>query len=135
MRLIVVLFLAALFAPAAVFAQSAPPPSPATQTANECSACHFAYPAGLLPAASWKKIMGNLENHFGEDASLDEKVRANIESYLVANAGRGNVDVNNPPLRITELTWFKQVHSEGEVLGLKQRLNVKSFVDCGACHR
>ncbi|VAW22082.1 Ni,Fe-hydrogenase I cytochrome b subunit [hydrothermal vent metagenome] len=135
MRFIAVLLVAAVFAPSAVFAQSTKTTSPAAQTANECSACHFPYPAGLLPAASWKKIMGDLQNHFGEDASLDEKVRANIQSYLVANAGRGNVDANNPPLRITELTWFKQVHSEGEVLGLKQRLNVNSFVDCGACHR
>ena len=36
-------------------------------TKNECSACHFAYPASMLPEASWKKIMESLENHFGED--------------------------------------------------------------------
>ena len=40
--------------------------------AQECAACHMAYPPGLLPAASWHRIMGRLERHFGSEASLDE---------------------------------------------------------------
>ena len=38
---------------------------------QECAACHLAYPPGLLPAASWQRLMGNLPKHFGTDASLD----------------------------------------------------------------
>ncbi len=55
-------------------------------TRTECSACHMAYPAALLPARSWTALMADLPNHFGEDASLDEASRGQIESYLVANA-------------------------------------------------
>ena len=32
---------------------------------QECAACHTAYPPGLLPAASWQRLMGGLGKHFG----------------------------------------------------------------------
>ena len=80
-------------------------------TENECGARHFAYPAAMLPTTSWRKIMETLENHFGEDASLDTQTMQAITTYLVANAGdtklwseqfvRG-LDKRNPPIRITE---------------------------------
>ena len=40
---------------------------------KECGSCHFAYPAGLLPSNAWNKMMENLSNHFGDDASVDEE--------------------------------------------------------------
>ena len=38
---------------------------------QECGSCHFPYQPGLLPAVSWERIMGGLEDHFGENAELD----------------------------------------------------------------
>jgi len=35
---------------------------------SECGDCHMPYPAGLLPAASWRRIMNGLEDHFGDHA-------------------------------------------------------------------
>ena len=112
-------------------------------TKNECSACHFAFPASMLPEASWKKIMGSLENHFGEDASLDAQTRQHITEYLVAQAGdtklrtskfvRG-LDTQNPPLRITETKYWIRLHpaiakenAHLKIAGLK--------ASCAVCHR
>ena len=39
-------------------------------------------PPNLLPKKSWELIMGDLENHFGDDASLDEDVNKNILTFL-----------------------------------------------------
>lgn len=39
--------------------------------AQECAACHTAYPPGLLPRACWGRLIGGLDKHFGTDASLD----------------------------------------------------------------
>ena len=36
-----------------------------TYTEN-CGACHYVYQPGLLPSNSWKIILDNLDNHFGE---------------------------------------------------------------------
>jgi cytochrome c5 len=34
---------------------------------NECGACHVPYPAGLLPAASWQRLMNAIQGDFDED--------------------------------------------------------------------
>lgn len=112
-------------------------------TLKECSACHMAYPAGLLPARSWWAVMGGLNDHFGENASLDAKMTATITDYLVANAAdaktnrskvtRG-LDAAVTPLRISDLPWWHREH-DGEV-GPKAFANPKvgSRANCGACH-
>ena len=38
---------------------------------QECASCHTAYPPGMLPAASWQRIMTGLDKHYGTDAALD----------------------------------------------------------------
>ena len=53
----------------------------------ECAACHTAYPAGMLPAPSWKRLMVNLNKHYGTDASLDEASVREISGWLQTNAG------------------------------------------------
>ncbi|MEZ4693642.1 MAG: hypothetical protein R2837_06565 [Aliarcobacter sp.] len=45
---------------------------------KECS-YHFAYPAGLLPSNAWNKMMNNLDNHFGDNASVDENFSISIK--------------------------------------------------------
>ena len=86
MRLAVILF-GALISLSVFTAEGRVPLIKDQLTKNECSACHFAYPASMLPEASWEKIMGGLENHFGEDASLDAQTTQHIAEYLVAQAG------------------------------------------------
>ena len=111
-------------------------------TEAECSACHMAFPAPFLPARSWKTIMNTLDNHFGEDASLDEASRAQIEAYLTANAADtgGNrqwmlrgVGENEYILRITEMPWWVREHSHEVSQRAWARAGSKS--NCLACHR
>jgi len=54
--------------------------------ATKCAACHMAYPPGLLPAASWRKVMTGLGQHFGTDASLPAAEAKEITDYLVKYA-------------------------------------------------
>ena len=108
---------------------------------TECSACHMAYPAGMLPARSWRALMGDLSNHFGEDASLPEETRAAIEAWLTANAasdgsriGRSMRD-GDPVLRISETPWWVRAH-RGEVSPAAfDSPKVGSKANCSACHR
>lgn len=110
---------------------------------KECAACHMAFPAGMLPARSWKAMMANLSDHFGDNASLDAETTRKIEDYLVANAAgagrdRGKllrgVGPNDTPQRISELPWFIREH--GKDIGQKARQNpkVKTVANCVACH-
>ena len=94
-------------------------------TQRECSDCHEAYGPEALPQGSWRRIMGNLGNHFGENAMLDEQTRRHIENYLVSNARPGD-----GPIRITEQSWFISEH-RGEV-GRTQ--GARGWFDCQGCH-
>ena len=55
---------------------------------EECGACHFAYPPGLLTEASWKKLLAPaaLEDHFGENAELDDVTLAEITGFVLTNS-------------------------------------------------
>lgn len=106
-------------------------------TRNECSACHMAYPSGLLPAASWGAIMDGLDDHFGEDASLPAEATAEIRTYLETNAGREprGFDPANPTLRITELRWFLHEHSSRLRKLVTTNPGIGAMSNCAACHR
>ncbi len=103
----------------------------------ECSSCHMAFPARFLPATSWEAMMGDLKNHFGEDASLDATTTAAITEYLVANAGKPGKDTTladgKPLLRITERRWFVGEH-KGEV-SAKSMVKAGTMSNCTACHK
>ncbi len=53
--------------------------------AEECGACHIAYHPSLLPRASWDALMAGLDDHFGENAGLDDATTARITAYLQDN--------------------------------------------------
>ncbi len=112
-------------------------------TQKECSACHTAYAPIFMPQRSWTAIMGDLANHFGEDASLPADAQAGILAYLVANAadtGAGNkrmlrgVKDGDTPMRITEMAWWKRSHEEVSSKRFKSD-KVKTASNCIACHK
>ncbi|WP_066343167.1 diheme cytochrome c [Azohydromonas lata] len=102
---------------------------------QECGACHTAYPPGLLPAASWQRLMTGLDQHFGTDASLDEATVKQLATWLQANAGTyKRVRSEAPPQdRITQSAWFKREH-RGIDAAVWSHASVRSAANCAACH-
>jgi hypothetical protein len=101
---------------------------------QECTACHMAFPPGLLPAASWRKLMSGLDQHFGADASLPPAQASEISDFLVKNASN-RWSAATAPLRITDSVWFKTKHQEKEIApAVWKRASVKSPSNCMACH-
>ncbi|QTR49303.1 diheme cytochrome c [Candidatus Thiothrix anitrata] len=101
---------------------------------TECGECHIAYPPQLLPAASWQKMMGSLDNHFGTDASLDADAIAEILPFLEKNAGSERKYAAAPSksaMRITETRWFIKEHDEVSASTWKR---IDSPANCAACH-
>ena len=104
------------------------------QYKQECAACHTAYPPTLMPAASWGRIMGNLGQHFGTDASLDAATVRTLSTWINANAGTYKRVREEPPQdRITRTAWFARKHDEVAASTWKLPA-VKSAANCGACH-
>jgi hypothetical protein len=78
--------------------------------------------------------MAGLDLHFGQNAELEPELRDALERWLVANAGRERPEYAEPPLRITELRWFRHEHDEVPP-GAVARPTVRSMANCAACHR
>jgi cytochrome c553 len=104
------------------------------QYQQECAACHVAYPPGLLPAASWRRLMADLPRHFGTDASLDAPTARELSGWLIAHAGTYR-RVREEPVqdRITRAAWFVRKHDEVPAATWKLPA-VKSASNCAACH-
>lgn len=101
---------------------------------QECAGCHMAYPPGLLPAASWTKMMSGLDKHFGVDASLTPAEVTEISNFLTKNASN-RWTASTAPLRITDSVWFKTKHNSREIPpDVWKRASVKSPSNCMACH-
>ena len=100
----------------------------------ECASCHMAYPPGLLSEKSWQNIMGSLNKHFGADASIDDKDRLEITSWLSKHAAtKQKYNELAPDNRITKTSWFIRKHDEIKAEVWK-RPSIKSRANCGACH-
>ncbi len=112
--------------------------------AKECGACHLAFHPQFLPKRSWIKIMNTLDNHFGENASMDEGARTQILSYLVGNSAEtsrskmsrkilSSIRDTEIPLRISDTPYFKKQHDEFPPDVFKRK-SIASPANCAACH-
>jgi cytochrome c peroxidase len=108
-----------------------------------CADCHTAHHPSLLPAASWVALMRGLDDHFGEDASLDTAKRSEIEDFLAANAAEtwdteaaNNFRAVSPsaPLRITRTDFWQRRHAGIATTTFKAKA-VGGQANCAACHR
>lgn len=112
---------------------------------KECGDCHFAYQPGLLPARSWKKMMGELDRHFGENAELDEADVRALTDYMTANAAEHSkykrsqsflesIAPDAAPQRISDTPYFKRKHRELNRRMVEDNPQVKSISRCAVCH-
>ena len=89
-------------------------------------------------------MMGELNNHFGEDASVDAATAERISGYLNAHAADGDgqryggkllrgVSFDKAPLRITELPKWVSEHRKISAADWKSK-KVGTRANCVACH-
>jgi len=112
--------------------------------ASQCGACHTAYPPELLPARSWRAIIGNLTRHFGEDAGLSPGDSASVLHYTVAHAADSSfgspqilagLAPNATPLRITDMPVWRTIHQQVIASGqISLGTGANAAANCGRCH-
>jgi hypothetical protein len=112
---------------------------------EECGSCHMAYPPGLLPAASWDRIMNGLNDHFGDNAGLDAATKTEITRYLTEHSADGSayrhsrrllrtLAPDSIPLRITQTPYIRHEHNELPARVVVGNPDVRSLSNCNACH-
>ena len=111
---------------------------------DECISCHTLYPPFLLPKRSWVKMMDNLENHFGDDASLDDEDKESIKKYLVQNSSENSTKEsafkilrsikNKDIIAITKTSYWKRKHHDiDKKIFENKKIGINS--NCKACHK
>ncbi len=109
---------------------------------SECGDCHDAYHPSLRSGDAWRAIMGGLENHYGEDASVDEETAGFIRFYLGENhAGRFDTEASHrvgrmdtPSYRMTDTAYWKNRHKDIDPSAFRLK-TVGSKVNCNGCHK
>jgi len=109
---------------------------------SECGDCHHAYHPSLRTGETWRTMMNGLENHYGEDASIDRETATVITSYLEKNhAGTFDTEaahrvgrMETPSLRMTDTPYWKARHRDIDPSVFRLR-NVGSKVNCNGCHK
>lgn len=119
-------------------------------TQKECGDCHMAFPPIKLPARSWRAIMADLANHFGENATVDAAAAKHIEAYLVSKSmDEGGTmfgkitykkmmkkkDKDYTPLRITDTSDWRGDHSSNKYKRMLADKGLKTGANCVACHQ
>lgn len=110
---------------------------------DECAACHMVYHPLLRTDVSWSLMMGQLESHFGEDASLPFDTRVEITDWLSQHAA-DSVDSKAAtlwrdlsevsPVALPDTVPWQRLHS-GLNDSVYQHPSVYSRSNCSACHR
>ena len=113
---------------------------------KECGSCHFPYQPGLLPSNAWNKMMTNLENHFNNDASLNEANLQTLTKYLNDNSAEKNMQYkrsnrivsslakNQIPDSISTTPYMIKKHEDIRKNLISQN-EVKGLFNCIACHK
>lgn len=136
---------------AIIFAVSSPvlaedpfPPITDSVAKGECAECHMPYQPEMLTQKAWRAMLTNLADHFGENAELPADQAQQVLDYYLANAVDvttfkdakrflRRVDVNNPPMKITDVPRY--VHKHDRIAPeVWKRKNVGFKGNCVACH-
>ena len=110
---------------------------------QECGSCHMIYAPSFLPKESWITMMSQLENHFGDDASLEPSEQKTILNYLLKNAAENSSSEasfkiltsikNKDIMAISETPYWKSRHQKlPKKLFEHEKIRNKS--NCQACH-
>ena len=112
---------------------------------KECGSCHFPYQPGLLPANSWKKMMVNLDKHFGVDATIAPEDFETLSKYLNDNSAEKNMQYKRSNRIVSSLLPGQEADSISTTPYMVQKHreirkdlitqpDVKGLFNCMACH-
>jgi len=101
---------------------------------DECGSCHWAFLPQLLPSGSWNTLMNGLDDHFGEDVTLDPDDKKAIRNYLAKTSPAHLRGGQDSIIRITEMPMIQESHY-GMKRWIEKRPEIKLFSNCTICHK
>jgi hypothetical protein len=107
----------------------------------ECSGCHLAYPPGILPTASWDRMLGEQHEHFGEDLALSGAKLAVLRDYMLQTPAASwsawklqrSAAASGAPQRVSEVAFWRHAHHDVPDSAFRPPTSAGRH-DCEACH-
>jgi hypothetical protein len=121
------------------------PPIANPQYVKECGTCHMAFPPQLLPARSWRQVMGSLDHHFGDSAQVDDATRQKLTDYVTANSADLEQNVQSAevmhslrpgetPPSISKIPYIAGLHAAVLDPAWGGNPLPKTLSECSVCH-
>ncbi len=120
------------------------PPITSEDLRFECGDCHLVYQPQMLPERSWRRLIGGLSDHFGEELEIDPDTARELLAYLTSNAADASsrkqarkflrdLAEDDTPMRITDTPRWRKKHRElPKRVWSDERIAFKG--QCEACH-
>jgi hypothetical protein len=113
---------------------------------KECGGCHFAYQPGWLPERSWRRLMGSLSSHFGENAEIAPVARETITTYLAGGAADharntrsreilAAIRPTETPISVTKVLYIGGIHGGFLDPDFRGKPEAKTLAQCPLCHQ
>jgi hypothetical protein len=113
---------------------------------KECGGCHFAYQPEWLPERSWRRLMGSLSSHFGENAEIAPAAREAITAYLAGRAADrasntrsreilAAIRPTETPLSVTKVLYVGGIHGGFLDPDFRGKPEAKTLAQCPLCHQ
>jgi cytochrome b len=108
---------------------------------RECGSCHLAYPATLLPARSWQRMLAEQSRHFGEDLSLGASTLRELQAHAASETATSwaawklstSAHSGESPQRISKLPFWRHAHRRLAAEDFRAPVSAGPH-DCEACH-
>ncbi|KIM11376.1 MAG: hypothetical protein KU37_07035 [Sulfuricurvum sp. PC08-66] len=105
----------------------------APQMAQNCVECHIYYPPTMLPRDEWRAMMTNLEEHYGDDASVEEDSQAAmLAEYEAMTIDRVRFKEGRFNTSVTTTDYWKKEHKAFDEAYFKRHDLKKT--QCQKCH-
>lgn len=113
---------------------------------KECGGCHFAYQPGWLPERSWRRLMGSLASHFGDNAEISPAARESITAYLAGRAADRSTNTRSReivaaiapgemPISVTKVLYVGGIHGGFLDPSFRGKPEAKTLAQCPLCHQ
>lgn len=113
---------------------------------KECGGCHFAYQPGWLPERSWRRLMGSLSSHFGENAEVAPATRETITAYLAGRAAdrasntrsreiMAAIGPAETPISVMKVLYVGGIHGGFLDPNFRGKPEAKTLAQCPLCHQ
>lgn len=94
---------------------------------DNCSSCHIAIPPAILPTETWRKLLLELDQHYGQKLPTIIRPSLRLMWNYLQFASRPSQEGEKVPYRVDESRFFRALHPRVE---FSQAVSYRTCISC-----